>query len=381
MALRSLLLTAVVLTIGSAMALPVAAQDVKSPPKQKKAPKDPNQVKPVPEEAKIAEVKKEADALPLFLARETLEFTIIANYKAISRDRDTLSTKRFPGRLVVNDTAGAPDTIPVQLRTRGHFRLARCSFPPLRVEFAKHVAKGTPFAGEKSIKLGTHCQKDDLYEQYVLREYLAYRIHAIVSPMFFRVRLARGTYVDSASGKVLDTRYALWVESEEHMAARYNGVVREMRRALFEDVEQAPLLNMSVFEYMIGNTDWSMYALHNVRMIIRPTGQLLPIPYDFDFSGLVSTRYATPDPQLPIKSVRQRLYRGPCKTIQEMEPTLANFRSKKAEVLALYDSLPGLDKRYVEDAKDYLQDFFKTLDRPGDTKGEIIQSCNRQPGT
>jgi len=380
MALKSLLLTALALSLGVAQATPVAAQDAKAGAKQKKEKKDStkSKSKEVPTEKEMEERKAEAEALPLFKSLEPLSITLIANYKAISRDRDTLSTKRFPARIVV---AGSNDTVPVQLRTRGHYRLAKCSFVPLRIEFTKKAMKGSVFEGQKSMKLGTHCQKDDLFEQYVLREYLAYRIQSIVSPIYFRVRLAHATYVDSASGNALDSRWALMVESEEHMAARAGGVVREMRRGTFDDVEQEPLMNMSVFEYMIGNTDFSMFALHNIRIITSPVGQLLPVPYDFDFSGLVDARYATPDPKLPIKTVRDRLFRGPCKSDAEWKPVLDGFRSKKEEVLALYDSLPGLDKGYAKDAKQYLNDFFRTLDRAGDTRAEIIQNCLKQGGT
>ena len=332
----------------------------------------------MPSPEKLAERKLEADALPLFRDRAPLEFTLIANFKRLAKERDTLSTRRFAGTVIVAGEGGRVDTIPVKLRTRGHYRLARCSFVPLRVEFPGKASKGTPFEHEDALKLGTHCERSGEYEQYVLREYLAYRIHELVSPIGFRARLARATYVDSASAKPIDTRFALFLESEEHMAARAGGVVRPLRGALFEDVDSTALLNMTVFNYMIGGHDWSMYALHNVRLVVQPTGTLLPVPYDFDFSGLVETRYAIPDPRLGIRSVRARLNRGPCRTREQLEPTLARFRSVRSQVLALYDSLPGLDKRYAGDAKRYLGDFFDTIERPGLVKAALVDVCSRK---
>lgn len=386
MALRSLMLAAVALTIMVGGAQPSPAQQGKAPAKEKKPGKDstkskvkdPTRIKQAPTDAQIAERKAEAEALPLFRSTEPVAFTLIANYKAIGRDRDTLSTRRFPGRLVLD---GATDTIPVQVRTRGHYRLSKCSFVPLRIEFPKKETKGTPFDGQKSLKLGTHCEKGDLYEQYVLREHLAYRMQALVSPRYFRTRLARATYVDSASGKTVDTKYALLVESEEHMGARAGGTVNELRGGVFNDVDEGALLNLSLFEYMIGNTDWSIYALHNVRIVQTPLAQLFPVAYDFDFSGLVQTRYSTPDPRLPIKSVRARLFRGPCRSAAEWEPVVAPFRQAKAHVLAIYDSLPPLDPGYAADTKKYLGEFFRTLERPGDFKADIIDHCNREAGT
>ncbi|MBV6522266.1 MAG: hypothetical protein MNPFHGCM_02412 [Gemmatimonadaceae bacterium] len=370
MALKSLLLAALALMLGADA---MAGQD-----SGKKKSRDPARLKEMPSDEDLAKRRAESEALPLFKSHDPLAFTLIANFRALSRDRDTLSTKRFAARLVV---AGTTDTIPMRLRTRGHYRLAKCSFVPLRMEFTKKTVDGSPFENEKSLKLGTHCQKDDLYEQYVLREYLVYRIQQLVSPIAFRVRLARVTYVDSASMNSQGTYWGLIVESEEHMAARFGGIVRELRRATFDDVEQVPLLGMSLFEYMIGNTDWSLYALHNVRVISTPSGEILPVPYDFDFSGLVDARYATPDPKLPIRNVRQRLFRGPCKAVEEWAPVVARFVGKKAEVMALYDSLPGLDKGYAQDAKEYLADFYRTIERPGDMRAEIVENCNRKGGT
>jgi hypothetical protein len=331
---------------------------------------------PTPEQ--MAERKRKAEALPLFRDRTTLPFTLVANFKAISRDRDTLSKREFPGTVIVPGPEGRVDTIPVRLRTRGHYRLARCSFVPLRVDFPKKESQGTAFEGQDAIKLATHCERNSQFEQYVLREYLVYRAHELVSPIGFRARLARATYVDSASGKPLDTRFAFFLESEEDMGARAGGVVQELRGAMFADVDEEALLNLSVFNYMVGGHDWSMYALHNVRLVATLNGRLLPVPYDFDFTGLVDTRYAIPDPRLGIKSVRTRLNRGPCRTPEQLEPTLARFRAAREAVLALYDSLPELDKRYAKNATEYLDEFFRTINRPGDVKAELVEVCARR---
>ncbi|MFN8571589.1 MAG: hypothetical protein U0132_05980 [Gemmatimonadaceae bacterium] len=336
--------------------------------------------KAIPTEEQLAARKREAEALPLFATTDVLPITLVANFKALFKDRDTLSTKRFPARLVVAGGAGRNDTVDVNLRTRGHYRLARCAFAPMRVEFPKKETKGTPFEGQKALKLGTHCSKDDIMEQYVLREYLAYRVHALVSPLVFRVRLSKATYVDSASGKVIDTRYAIFVENEDHLAARASGILEEARGASFEDLDQDALLTLTLFEYMIGNTDYSIYALHNVRLVQSLAGVVRPIPYDFDFSGLVATRYSMPDPKLPIKSVRERLFRGPCKTMEQWAPTIARFRAAREQILALYTSQPDLDPSYQKNAQGYLEQFFQLLDRPRDLKRELVDGCNHNPG-
>jgi hypothetical protein len=250
---------------------------------------------------------------------------------------------------------------------------------PLRVEFYKAGVKGTVFEGEQSLKLGAHCQNGNReFEQVVLREHLAYRIFNLITPNSNRTRLSQAVYVDSATGKPVDTRYALWIENDDQMAARVGGTLREIRNAMFDDVDQTTLLRMTVLEYMLSNHDWSMYALHNVRMVQLPGGELHPIPYDFDFSGLVNARYAIPPPQLNLRSVKERLNRGPCVSAQVLAPVLAEFRAQKEKVLALPASIPGYDGGNVRDAEDFLLQFFRTIDRPGDLKAELIDSCGRK---
>lgn len=334
--------------------------------------------------AKIAKDSVDAQARALFATREPLAFTLIANFGNISKDRDSTSKVRHPGTLVVMDSAGVERKIPVHLRTRGHFRLRRstCRFVNLLVLFPgkKKELDGTPFDGQKSLKLGGHCQDDDRYEQLLRREYLAYQLYNAVTPRSFRARLATGTYIDSASGKKVATRAAMFIENEDDVAARIGGQVREFRRALFDDVEFQTLDRMAIFEYMIGNTDWSIYALHNVRLVVADSVGVLPIPYDFDFSGLVNAPYAGPAPQLQIRSVRERLYRGPCRTWDEVAPSVAAFNALKETIMGLPAKIPGLERGEVRDAEDFLAGFFQTTANAGEAKRAFIDGCLRKPG-
>jgi hypothetical protein len=357
------------------VSLPLCAQnkkDAASSEKKAKAPLD---------SAKIVENKREAESLPLFKSNEVVNFSLIADFRTVLRDRDTLSTKEYPATMVIADSAGAERKIPVRLRTRGHYRLSarNCTFVPLRINFAKKEMKGTVFEGHDKIKLGTHCQNNAAYNEYVLREHAAYRVHNAISPRSYRTRLARVTYQDSTSNKPPETHNALLFENEEDVAKRLEGEVVELRRALFDDVDAAQMNEVSIFEYFIGNTDWSLYALHNIRLVRKLDGTLLPLAYDLDFSGLVGTRYAVPDYRLPIRNVKQRLYRGPCRTVDDLEPTLAQFRDKEAHVLAVYDSIPGLDQRYVKETQNYLKEFFTMAKKPRDVKSTFVDSCEGKP--
>ena len=362
------------LALGALLAVPSAA--IAQEQKEEKGPKEP----PTPE--KIAEWKKEAEGRALFSADTPIELKLVGNYNVISKDRDTLSTKEYWGEVQMADGKGGELKIPVQLRTRGHYRLANknCSFVPLRLDFKKGEVKETVFDGQDKLKLVTHCRPNPMYEEYMIREYLAYKVHNLVTPRSYRARLARVTYVDSATSKVLETRNGIFLEHEDDVARRMEGEIVEIRRALFDDVDPAQVLEMAIFAAFIGHVDWSIVALHNIRLVRQQNGNLMPVLYDLDFTGLVGTKYAIPDPRLPIRSVKERLYRGPCKEPEELVQFFAPYREKKDAILKLYDDTQGLDGRYRNDAKAFLNQWFKMLDSPRDAKWMFKENCKVAPG-
>ena len=362
------------LALGALLAVPSAA--IAQEQKDDKAPKEP----PTPE--KIAEWKKEAEGRPLFAAETPIELKLVGNYKVISKDRDTLSTKEYWGEVQMSDGKGGELKIPVLLRTRGHYRLANrnCSFVPLRLDFKTGQVKETVFAGQDKLKLVTHCNSNALYEEYMTREYLAYKVHNLVTPRSYRARMARVTYVDSATGTPIETRNGIFMEHEDDVAKRMEGAIFEVKGALFDDVDPAQILEVAMFEAFVGNTDWSLSALHNIRLVRQLNGNILPVAYDLDFSGLVGTRYSTPDPRLGIRNVKERLYRGPCKNPAELAQFFAPYREKKDAMLKLYADTPGLDGRYRSDAQAFLTQWFKMLDNPRDQQWMFVENCKKVPG-
>jgi hypothetical protein len=136
---------------------------------------------------------------------------------------------------------------------------------------------------------------------------------------------------------------------------------------------------MTLFEYMIGNTDMSMFEQHNVRLVQTQSGRRFTVPYDFDYSGMVDAPYAIPGTRLGLVTVRDRLYRGPCRTVEELQPLFEKVRAVKADVLALYTTLPDLSPKYRRDSLSYLEEFYKTLDRPSDVKKAFVDGCDGRP--
>jgi hypothetical protein len=149
----------------------------------------------------------------------------------------------------------------------------------------------------------------------------------------------------------------------------------EMPRVPFKDLDPEAVTTMALFEYMIGNTDVSIVKLHNVKLMVTQARTIYPVPYDFDFSGLVDAPYANPDPKLGIATVRERLYRGPCRTQADLMPLVDRFRAKKAEIMALFDSVPDLTTSYRRGARSYLEEFYSIIEHPDRIKRTFVDSC------
>ena len=337
---------------------------------------------PWPDAKTIEERRKTSESRPLFASADTLAITITSDFRAVQRDRDPKSEKLFPATITFTNPDGTTATIPIEIRTRGHSRRLRqtCDFAPLRLEFPKDQVRNTLFDGQGALKLGTHCRGNTLFEQYVLREYTVYRLYNLLTPYSYRARLAKVSYVDSAQ-KRTDTKYGVFIEDDDDVARRMSGRISDTMNLPFRAVHGDTILLMTLFEYMIGNTDMSMSRQHNVTVVQSHERIYYTVPYDFDYSGLVDTTYAVADTKVfGIQSVRDRLYRGPCKTAAELEPHFAKLRAAKPDIMALYTSLPDMAPSYSKDAQRYLEEFYKTIDRPSTAKAAFIDNCNNRAG-
>ena len=381
---------ATLLVLSASLAAPAAAgawrtgapqQVAQTTARHRKKPPAAKIAEPWPDAGKLAERRREAESRPLFQRLDPIVVTLTADFRAVNRHRDTASSRTYPAVLAISDSAGTPSRLNVALRSRGHLRLDphACGFVPLGVDFVKGEVAGTAFDGQSKLKLVTHCRNNDLYDHLVLREYLAYRLQNLLTPNTFRARLVRATYVDAASGRIVATRNAIFLEDKDDVARRMEGRAVSLPGMLFADFDQDALTQTMLFEYMIGNTDLSIYALHNVAMVTTPAGVFYPITWDFDISGLVSPPYAVPSPSLGIASTRERLYRGPCRTLEEFQPSLAIFRARQAAAMALVDSIPGFSERDRRETSAFLMEFFATLGSKDALKRELVDRCRKQP--
>jgi hypothetical protein len=320
---------------------------------------------------------------PLFSSDEPLKLTLTADFSALKHDRRG-EPSEHPGTLVWYREGADSVALDVRLRTRGHFRRdpANCSFPPLRVDFKKAKVDGTVFQGQDKLKLVVPCKPNlTAYEQYVLREYLLYRVYATITDMSFKVRLARITFMDSSGGSDPFTRFTFFIESDAAMAARVQGRLLDIPDGKIiraNVLSPAVSTRVAVFEYMIGNTDWADARIHNVASLLVAS-RVASVPYDFDFSGAVQAPYATPAPGLPIANVRQRYYQGWCWPGQDTDAILAAFRAAQPRIEELYRTFPYLDERVRDETLAYFAQFFKTIATPARAR-HFLGECHKLPG-
>jgi len=312
----------------------------------------------------------------LFDTNEPLRLTLTADFGAIGHDRGT-KHPNHPGVLSYVTAAGDSVALPVQLHTRGHWRLANCQFPPLKVVFDREQAAHTLFAHQGSLKLTGQCRDNRTYAGYVLEEYLIYRMYNLLTDRSFRARLARVTYADAKGKHDPETRNAFFVEDDDRMARRNGMQVLQQKNLSQADMEYHQMGLLAVFQYLIGNTDWSVGALHNIVLLRDSTGNVFPVPYDFDWSGVIWTPYAQPNPALGIRTVRERIFRAACRTEVEQAGLFATFNDKQAAFEALYHGpeAEGLEPKRIQQALDYYADFYKIINDPGRARREFGQNC------
>lgn len=326
---------------------------------------------------------------PLFASHEPLVFTIEAPLSTIFKDRGVERTER-PANLAVSGSDGQLVRLDVDIRTRGKTRAERriCEFPPLRLDFDRE-ARGTVFEGQNALKLVTHCQDDRReYEQYVLQEYLVYRMYNLLTDLSFKARLARVTYVDTDGKRDTVTRTAFLLEDVDAVAARNGLQALRIKAVPPHLVNPHSIALVGVFQYVVGNPDWSMFTVepgeeaccHNTVPIGAESGPIFSVPYDFDVSGIVNTRYADRlfNPQernLGIRRVRERSYRGLCASAAHLPAIFALFRQKRDAIYALYREQPALNADVASETVEYLDAFYDTIDDPRKVEREIDKRC------
>ncbi len=317
-------------------------------------------------------------AKPLFANDQLIHVTIRAPIKQVASSEDR-------SRAVAGTLAIGAESLPIRLSPRGITRLRKetCQFPPLRVDFTGAPAADSLFAGQRRLKLVTHCRPSEGHQQYLLLEYAAYRLYNQLTPNSFRARLAQVDYVED-NGKPVTSRLGFFIEDLSDVARR-NGMAeaRVGARVPVASLNSADAARFAIFEYLISNLDWAMQAgpagdtcCHNSRLISASgVPPYTTVPYDFDYSGFVDAPYAVPPEGINVSSVKARHYRGFCRHNAEALKAAADIRAQGPALLGILAQIPQIKDGTRRKAAAFLERSLADIASDQAVTSNLLKTC------
>lgn len=318
--------------------------------------------------------KKKIDDKKFFMDEQPVQMKLSTDIKSLLLEKTTLNYVNASIHCVFPDSSVAEGK--VQIKPRGHFRKENCRLTPLTINFKNEEAPA--FSKLGALKLVVGCGVKSADDQTLLKEYLVYKIYNLLTDKSFRVRLLNVNYHDTR-GKVKPyEQYAFLIEDMDDLAKRHQCKKKEQGKFFpdFINREQATLVYM--FQYMIGNTDWSVPFYHNIKLMIEKNDSLAkpyPVAYDFDMTGLVNPSYGEPHPELGLKSLTQRLYRGYKRSVEEIEAAANIFLEKKEAIYALINNCEFLNSGSKKEMISFLKEFYIEISDKKDMKKIFVDNA------
>lgn len=250
----------------------------------------------------------------------------------------------------------------IRLKTRGIFRNQYCMFAPIELNFNKADFGYSDLNSITKLKLVPQCGPGRDKEDYVLREYLAYKLFNVLTDTSFRVRLLTINYIDSEKKKKSVKQYGFFIEPVYMLTARTHSARIKSTNLNQKSIVPKIIDRIAIFNYMIGNYDWSVPGQHNIQVIrtlnFNPSGLGIAIPHDFDWTGLVNAAYAVPAEIIGTENVRERLFLGVCRSKEVYRKELDLFLEKKDEFYKVINDFPYINQKAKKDMIGYLDGFF-----------------------
>jgi hypothetical protein len=310
----------------------------------------------------------------LFDSDTVLQVKLSGPIRKLFNDRGDES-KYHPLALSYYSVDNREVAVNLKAKTRGNFRRnkSNCIYPPILLNFQKKESVNTIFRDQDKVKLVVPCRSD----KYVIHEYLVYKLYNLITPKSFKARLVKINLSDTETGSNLFF-YGMLLEEDGQMAKRNSLNILNKKMIRGEQTESETFIKMAVFQYMIGNTDWSVPYLHNIRIVAFDSTTIpYTVPYDFDHAGIVDASYALPPEELELRSTRHRRFRGYC--ISDMKTfgqVIAAFNRLKNDIYRIYTDCPLLEAKYISSTTKFLDNFYATINNPNKLKAEFSYPCN-----
>lgn len=295
---------------------------------------------------------------------DILEITLETDLSYLIENKKT--DEYIPAQITYGNRNGLTVNRQLKVKPRGKFRRRVCDVPPLKLKFKKEDLAKENMKSFNKLKLVTHCLDDkNLSKELIMKEYLAYKLYNELTPYSFRVQLVKITYQDSGDNGRKLKRWGFLIESTSQVEERINGEECENCMGLPETAFHTGVENIqSLFQYMIGNSDWSLTMNRNVKLIkLAKNGKVVPIPYDFDFSGLVGAPYAVPSPSYNLTSIKERVFLGNADSLPELNATRSYFKMKKKGLMKTVNKFKWLTTDSKIEIAEYIEAFHQDLEQ------------------
>ena len=324
----------------------------------------------------FAQDTKNANPNRLFSSAVPIEITLQMDMQKVLNDTSE-DPQYSAARLIQKFDDNKIQVFDIKIKSRGNTRRINsvCEFPPIKLNFKKESTLNTVFEGQDKLKMVTHCQESDDYQNYAMLEYAAYKTYNQLTDYSYRVRLVNIIYQDTEQYYNDIHKAGFLIEDEDFLAERIGGTITERRIWSPDSCEQKTVDLLSLFQFMIGNTDWWIHTRHNIDIVSLRSNELIPIPFDFDYSGIINAPYAIPSQQLPIRSVRERFFKGSCKSYTEYEKTIDLFNNKKSSIFSLIENADFLDNRFKRISTKYIEDFYEIINDQSKFSKYLNKTC------
>lgn len=319
-----------------------------------------------------------AQDIPLFESDEPLNITLIADVVALVEDKS--EEPEYSSALLIHHLGKYErDAFEIKVKARGNTRRVTnlCDFPPLKLNFKKNGVENTVFQNQDKLKFVSQCRQQEEFDHYVLEEYLLYKTYSLLNEESYKVRLVNITIRDNNLRVPQIEMTGFLIEDDKPLAKRIGAKSYDKLVFSQDSCTDISMDRLAMFQYMIGNTDWYVSTGHNTDFFkFKNNGALIPVPYDFDFAGVINTIYAAPSKEIPIKRVRQRYYKGNCHDLSRHDSTIDLFNEKQDEIYSLYRSFKLLPNYVVKKSLKYYDRFYKIINDTDLVADTFHSTCN-----
>lgn len=316
----------------------------------------------------------------LFSDQEPLFIKLKMSIKSVKKN--TNDSTFMESMLYYKNDAALYDSLKINLRARGNNRRKNCYYAPLKLKLSKSAIKGTLFEGNKKLKLVLPCLIESHNNDYVIKELMAYRLYEIVTPVHYKTRLVNIEFIEKKGKRTItkDLKGVL-IEDIDNVAKRLHGNEIKRRILALQQDDLASIRN-SFFQYLIANTDFSTTYLHNGKLLFIDK-KIMPLPYDFDMSGLVDASYAVvsniQNISLDITDVKERVYKGYKRDELLFKKVRKEFIDNKSKMFKVIDDFEKYfhDSNQFINAKRFVTQFFEIIENDKSFKRNILDKARK----